>query len=354
MNTLSIENLPRWSWSLIAPGIFNAFPEDHAVLRLYRGDERLQNIAKAEFVFDAFLIQNVDGVPIVTDRRKAVTRLGGIRTFKGNEGRFDDSLKEVGAVIATNEELARIARRVNPMVFLIPNALDTEKFKPSGKFRTTMKRVGFAGNISFRGAADYKGLDIIRAACDMNKLELVQALYGEKKIPHDDMPTKFYSEVDCLVSASVNEGCSNVVMEALACGVPVLLTEVGYHGEALEDGKNCLFIERDIRDIAAKLRLLQDHPELRKRLRSNGRAFATRKHDLSVVAKQYDEILRMVADRAAIKEHRKTLRAQEVWEVRITRRFFLDREYSPGTTTQMDADQMSRMRKYVEPIRRVR
>ena len=111
------------------------------------------------------------------------------------------------------------------------------------------------------------------------------------------MPSGFYHQIECLILPTIGEGCSNVVMEALACGVPVLITKVGYHGEMLEDKKNCIFIERDANDIEKKVMMLKNDPALRISLAENGRVFAEKHHDITEIAKEYDRIFKLVLDK---------------------------------------------------------
>lgn len=291
---LSIENLEGWSWSGTVLFIIKELAYKYTFLRLFRNDnEDIKRIATLEKEFDVLLLQNVDAIRLVNNKKKGVCRMGGIRTFKGTATRFDDDMREVFAIIATNKELYDIAKRVNKNVYLIPNGLDLDKFKPIEKKNKTRKNfiVGFAGNVINQALANYKGFDLIQEAVKkLEGVELKTALYGDKQIPHNEMVEKFYHKIDCLILASINEGCSNVVMEALACGIPVILTKVGYHGEMLEDGKNCLFIKRDIKDITKKISLLRDDISLQKKLAKNGREFAEKYHDIKEIAKQYDEI----------------------------------------------------------------
>jgi glycosyltransferase involved in cell wall biosynthesis len=55
-------------------------------------------------------------------------------------------------------------------------------------------------------------------------------------------------------------------MEAAACGVPLLTARVGVMPELVRDGLNGFFVERDVADIASKLRLLRDNPDLRSQM----------------------------------------------------------------------------------------
>ncbi|WP_312583940.1 glycosyltransferase, partial [Staphylococcus aureus] len=45
-------------------------------------------------------------------------------------------------------------------------------------------------------------------------------------IPHDEM-VKYYSQIDVYVCPSKIEGTPNPVLESMACGVPVISTDVG-------------------------------------------------------------------------------------------------------------------------------
>lgn len=85
--------------------------------------------------------------------------------------------------------------------------------------------------------------------------------------------------------------CSNVIMEALACGVPVITTkEAGFHGEMLEDGVNVLFCERSTESVEKCIRLLMQDKKLRHKLKINGRKFAEQYHNIKEIAKQYDNL----------------------------------------------------------------
>ncbi len=218
--------------------------------------------------------------------------------------RYDSELAQAGAIIATNKQLYKISARVNPKTYLLPNPVDLERFRQKPNLWPHAGRftIGFAGNIWGTGG-DYKGWKYYvdaanRLFSEVAKLEcLHNGPTPQRQISHDRMCEDFYWQIDCLILPSRGEGCSNVTGEALACGVPVLTTKVGYHGEVLTDGENVLFIERDTDDIMAKVRRLKGDPELYRRISENGRRFVEENQDLNKIASEYDRVIRGILRR---------------------------------------------------------
>jgi hypothetical protein len=91
--------------------------------------------------------------------------------------------------------------------------------------------------------------------------------------------------------------CSNTLMEACACGVPIITTrEAGFHGELMQDMVDVLFCERTVASIQSKLLLLRTDPALRMFLGGNARKFAEQHHDVKKIALQYEQIFQECYD----------------------------------------------------------
>ena len=71
---------------------------------------------------------------------------------------------------------------------------------------------------------------------------------------------------DVFVSASLTEGCPNAVLEAMACGLPCILSDIRAHGEIARHSplSTKLFRVRDAQSLTDKIRevLDQDYAEM--------------------------------------------------------------------------------------------
>jgi colanic acid/amylovoran biosynthesis glycosyltransferase len=96
---------------------------------------------------------------------------------------------------------------------------------------------------------------------------------------------------DVLLHASVAEGIPNVVLEAMACGIPVVATDVGGVSEVVTDGVEGFVVgPRDPAGLAQALRRLAGDPSLRARMGVAGRERIERDFTLDA---QLDDLLAM-------------------------------------------------------------
>jgi glycosyltransferase involved in cell wall biosynthesis len=69
----------------------------------------------------------------------------------------------------------------------------------------------------------------------------LREVYLLDRIAHDQLAC-WYAAADVFCLASKREGCPNVVLEALACGTPVVATDVGAIAEVVVPGKNGVLV----------------------------------------------------------------------------------------------------------------
>ena len=80
--------------------------------------------------------------------------------------------------------------------------------------------------------------------------------------PHGELPT-VYSAADILILASSREGWANVLLEAMACGTPVVATNIWGNPEVVRDHAAGLIVEENTPDgiVAAVRRLFARLPD---------------------------------------------------------------------------------------------
>ena len=226
--------------------------------------------------------------------QRNVLRVGGPRpielTYGDDFARLREDLSAFDSVIVLNGHLQDLLSSLHANVHLIPNALDLEGWAVCEPRRSGDFTVGFAGNLSTTKERKIKGFDFVEGACNLLGLPLLYFGKGAGQIAREDMHEKFYSQIDCLVHpvAPGKEGCSNVIMEALALGVPVITTrDAGFHAERIPDGEGILYCKRDHHDIARQIERLRDTPGLLETMRSAARRFAENYHDVRRTAPLY-------------------------------------------------------------------
>ncbi len=98
---------------------------------------------------------------------------------------------------------------------------------------------------------------------------------------------------DLFVLPSRFEGLSNALLEAMACGLPVISTRVGGSRDNIKDGVNGLIVEIDATDQLrdAMERVLCDR-QLAATLGANARAAVEAKHDMKGIANAYINLYR--------------------------------------------------------------
>lgn len=91
-----------------------------------------------------------------------------------------------------------------------------------------------------------------------------------------DLMPWFLSAADIFVLPTLNEGCCNAIIEALACGLPVVSSNREFNYDMLSDDNALLVEPESIQDIRSAIIKLMNSPELRSSL--SERSIETVKH----------------------------------------------------------------------------
>jgi len=172
-------------------------------------------------------------------------------------------------------------------VQLFPNGVDQERFQPRDR-RAARQECGLPPDrpiVVFLGQLiERKGplrvMEAIRSRPEIGAVFLgsgPQAPSGAQvlfrgAIPHDQVPL-WLSAADILVLPTLDEGCSNAVLEALACGLPIVSSDRPFNRAIIDEDVALLVDPADVAAVRNAVFELIDDPERRAAL---GRAALAR------------------------------------------------------------------------------
>lgn len=199
----------------------------------------------------------------------------------------------------------------------IPNGVDLEMFRPvaSGEKEKLRQELGWDGHVFLfvgRFAKDKLRLDIFQNVleawkqvnfdgflvlvgegpleADYQKLIQLKNLQDRVKIlgPRSDVG-KLYQAADVFLLPSITEGLSNAMLEAMACGLPVMGSNVSGINDVIREGtEGCLFDPGQVDSIAKAFRAA-DKSEWRDEVKiSNPKT--VQRFDLNGVAARYQAL----------------------------------------------------------------
>lgn len=186
-------------------------------------------------------------------------------------------------------------------VTVIPHGVDAKRFSPEvrARFRAGARQhLGVEGRtvlLLVGNDAYKKGADLALRALPHLPEEVTLALAGRldaaqikawtKEVgvegrvllwPHRPDVETYYAAADVLIAPSREDAFAQPPLEAMACGLPVVVSARAGVSELLEDGKHALVIENpeDAEALAAAVKRVLKEPGLAERLAREGRSLA--------------------------------------------------------------------------------
>jgi len=236
-------------------------------------------------------------------------------------------------VTAVSRDLARKASALCPSarVEVVPNGVDTRVFRPVSPDRELLRTLGLAGRavLGFSGELRRKkGLTVLLPALaelarerpvtllaaggvradDLGTVELFRRQHPEVHLvalpPRDPAALPpVYALMDVFVHPSLRDGLPNGLLEAMACGRPVVAAAAGGIPDAVRDGTDGLLVDPgDVGALVGALRRVLDDRDLAARLGAAGRERVRRDFTPEVEVRRYRALhreLRAAASRAS-------------------------------------------------------
>ncbi len=199
--------------------------------------------------------------------------------FKVFKGYLQNYFKRINGKIAVSRTARNSIARYLPGVYrIIPNGVDTERFKPGKSIKDSSKEILFVGRIEPRKGLQFliHAFPIVKKVIPEATLTVVGGSYKETKlnIPKEfgdsihflgfvaplELPEIFRRATIFISPAITGESFGIVLIEAMASGVPVIASDIPGYRCVIEDEKNGLLVPpADSKGIArAIIRVMKD------------------------------------------------------------------------------------------------
>lgn len=271
----------------------------------------LQRIESEEKFDVVHIMSPLDpGLPIIASKAMKTPKVGTYHTARDQTKDWReavartfrpvylDAIKKIQQHIAVSPSAAEFVHHYFPDVKLaiVPNGIDAERFSPTvppiSKFADDVFTILFVGRMDPRKGAKilFQALPTLEAHLKNYRVVVVgtgwMQKYYDAHVPlnlrnrisftgyasPDDLPS-YYKTADVYCSpATGNESFGIVLLEAMACGTPVVASDIeGYRGVMTSGQEGLLVPPRDPQVLAQALISLAKDPERRQQMGQTGR-----------------------------------------------------------------------------------
>ena len=224
-----------------------------------------------------------------------------------------DIFKHARAICAPSQGLKELSEKTDPFpVQVVPNGINTDLFRPQAERRARVPTLLSVGRLHAQKNVRYL-LNLVaviksktevsaqiigdgpeRAALEATAaaLRITDCVQFRGWLPREEVRAA-YQSATFLVHASSYEGMSNVILEALASGLPVAASEIPGNTELIEDGANGFLFDPagDPAQLADRISLLFQDQTNWNRLSAAARATIEKRFSWNHAADLYEHLL---------------------------------------------------------------
>lgn len=210
-----------------------------------------------------------------------------------------DLQKQVRGVVCVStkskEESLSLNLTTEDKCFVSPNAINNKLFRKLDKSECRRK-LNIEQNafivVSVGAFIERKGLNRVAKVIDSIDEEIFSIFIGKGPeepmckniiykgtLAHKDVPI-FLNASDIFVLPTMNEGCCNAVVEAMACGLPIISSNMSFNWDVLNSSNSLLVDPKDEGAIAQAIKKLYNDVALRESL-GRGALYSAEKLSIS-------------------------------------------------------------------------
>ncbi len=274
----------QWGWAYAFLDAEQSRYSRHNIVYNKYNEVNLSNVDIC-YIHSPNISSHIDATPIQA-------KSTGVKVIGGYGGHCIKKYSYVDLVVTIAPQTLKSVKELysgsNVPVIFLPESVDTNFFTSKASRLSNDFKVGWAG----RPTQDVKRQHML------NKLDFTVIkkqdwgyAYFKKQRTLDDM-RDFYHGLDAFVLTSVTECMPRVVLEAMACGLPVVSTNVGCIPMLLDpEWIVPVYSEADaITSMNSKLDLLKSNPGLRKKVGERNRQWVEDRFSWKVNQPMWDDV----------------------------------------------------------------